>query len=97
MPAADAPEPFALALAGAAPARFAGCLAAVGGHHLDRLAVSGGQFFFWRCAAVLISVFDGLIFCGSISQFGAEIGLPSLAAGSPFVDVAEARAHRVPV
>ena len=47
--------------------------------------------------SVLNFVFGDLIFCGSLSQFGGEISLPSLAAGSPFVDVAEASAHRVPV
>jgi hypothetical protein len=57
---------------------------------------SGSRLTDERCASVLNLVFGSLIFRGSLSQFGAEIGLSSLAAGSPFVDVAEASAHRVP-
>jgi hypothetical protein len=58
-------------------------------------ALTGGEL---RGTSSALHIVCGSVrFCGILSDFGTEIGLPGFSAGSPFVDIMEASAHRVPI
>jgi hypothetical protein len=58
-------------------------------------ALTGGEL---RGTSSALHIVCGSVrFCGILNDFGTEIGLPGLSAGSSFVDIVEASARRVPI